>query len=117
MANPLHNGLAFKLAVIAACQVAGIVDLPPDVGAAVQKLGSVVVSVADDRTLRNWLDQLSNRKKDEEDEQDNEEDSSCSDGGDCQEDERAEEDENDNNCQEDSEDCADGKEDDPEIED
>ncbi|MCC5898712.1 MAG: hypothetical protein JJU32_12465 [Phormidium sp. BM_Day4_Bin.17] len=110
MANPLNNGLVFKICILAGCQFASLSSLPPDVGTAVQNLGSAVVSVADDRTFRGWFDRFSSRKKDEDDEQEQEETTGLPDN------EEAEEEDDDNNSSEDSEDCSEGEEDENEIE-
>ncbi|KPQ38333.1 MAG: CDC45-like protein [Phormidium sp. OSCR] len=117
MANPLNNGLSFKLCIFVACQVATVSSLPPEVGSTVQNLGSAVVSVVDDRAFRGWLDRFCDRKRDEDDDQqEHESHGELPDSDDGQDEEPADADDTDPNCQDGGEDCPDGKEDDPEIE-
>jgi hypothetical protein len=122
MANPLNNGLTFKLCIFVACQATAVSSLPPEVSSSVQNLGSAVVSVVDDRAFRGWLDRFCDRKRDEDDDQqehesDSELPDSDPDNDDCQDEEPADADNTDPNCQDGGENCPDGKEDDPEIED
>ncbi|OAB56665.1 hypothetical protein AY600_17400 [Phormidium willei BDU 130791] len=118
MANPLNNGLTFKLCIFLACQATAVSSLPPEVSSSVQNLGSAVVSVVDDRAFRGWLDRFCDRKRDEDDDQQqHESDSELPDSDDGQDKEPAEADNTDKTCQDSGENCPDGKEDDPKIED
>ncbi|USR91698.1 hypothetical protein NEA10_02930 [Phormidium yuhuli AB48] len=118
MANPLNNGLTFKLATIAVCQFTVVTSLPPDVSGTVQNVGSAVLSVVDDRTFRGWLDRFCDRKRDNDDDQQQQEsDSQLPDSDEDQDDQAADPDNLDPNSQESPENGPDDREGDPGLED